>query len=244
MKFITLYLALLFLTRGVCAQTDQPNDYLDVTPAELNKRLNHTIHTPHGPIIRMQIFASAIATNRLDLIKVCFLNQYTCGETVKAVAEMPDGDLRQRATIAMLRTPNRMFWPAEQQGMDMHGIPPRLLVEPFISVIPQLLPNVKMNENWLKYQIVRTKLADDMEAVLNSRSAPAQPQQEAQIQKQPAPEGLRTSGASGTSETSPAVRDPSTPNHTGIQNGSGLLTWILGGVILAVLAWWIANRKK
>ena len=168
---------------------------------------------------------------------------------MKAVAEMPDGDLRQRATIAMLRTPNGMFWPAEQQGMDMHGIPPRLLVEPFISVIPQLLPNVKLNENWLKYRIGREKLADDMEAVLNSRNSRS-------VEEAKSSEPKNSQIAGNVSTAPPSITDVdlkpvSAPNaattsaaNAERHNGVPIFAWVVAGALgIALLLWFIKMKR-
>jgi len=249
MKFMLFYLGLISFTVAIGAQTELEINYPSLTPDELNQRLNSTIHATRGPALRTQMFANALATNRLDLIRVCFVNQYTCLQTVKAVADMPDSELRQRATITILRTPNGMFWPPENPGIDMHGIEPRLLIEPFISVLPQLLPKVELTENWFKYQIGRTKLADDMEAVLNARGSKSG---ESARLNEPEPLHITGSVSPDPKNSATAVSDPppvpavvSTTIAPAEQN-KGVPTFVLviAGTLGAIILVWLLKLKR
>ncbi len=150
------------------AQADTPYSMASIKPDDLNRRLDNTIREPRGPVVRSRMLLEVVASKRIDLIQVCFANLRTCSEMEQLIVEMPDGELKQRATIVMLRTANNLLWPPENP-LTNNGTQIEVMREPFISVIPQLLPHVKLNENWLKYQIGRTRLADDMEAILDAR---------------------------------------------------------------------------
>lgn len=153
------------------AHADNEIDFASVSSAKLSELLDATLRVDHGPEIRRQIVSNALLTKRLDLIEVCFSNPMTLQDTFDAIVKMPNDDLRQRATIMMLRTPSNL-WPSERASFT-NGIEHKVMIEPFVSVIPKLLPNVQLNENWLKYQVGRTRLADDMEAALKAKSVPS-----------------------------------------------------------------------
>lgn len=263
MRIYLPVLAPLFMAVAAVGQVVNQYDVLQASPEDINLRLTKSVEGPDGPLARKLIFDEVLASRRLELIKVCFANAHTVYDTVQAIADMPDGEFKQRATIMLLRTPSALFWPSENHLEFSSIVRPSVMREPFISVIPQLLPHVELSENWLKYQIGRAKLADDMEAALNAKGA-----------KMPARgksvDAVSSAGSALAAQNSPSLREASTrlnPPATTVQvptpayesrgaspSGAAITPeverqprqylWITGGVLALLVLAWQAMKKR
>lgn len=261
MKLFNLCWLVMLLTSVVMAQGSASYGVASMSPDELNRRLENTIKEAFGPQVMSQILKEALSSKRIDLIQVCFANLRTTQETVQAIVEMPDGELKQRATIMMLRTPNNFVWPPDTPPLNTDIIRPPVMSEPFISVIPQLLPQINLNENWLKYSVGRTKLADDMEAALNARGAKMPTAgQAAGVASSGGAAAAQSSlslegGATGvnSSVTTAQVPTPASESRASSSPGPPIVPkeeslprhylWITGGVLALFVLVWLALKK-
>jgi len=165
-----LYGALIVFTSAT-SQLQAVFNIGEISPTELDQRLKESVRGGNGPAMRAEMISAAIKAKRLDLLQVCIDNPFTVQETLKAAIDINDKELQQRVIIMGLRCDSTIIWPDDNPATISNGIRPEVMVEPFISVIPQLLPHLELNERWLKYRNSREKLAKDMETVLDTRGS-------------------------------------------------------------------------
>lgn len=243
MKLLMLCANLTLFTCLAAAQSNVSHHIAGMSPEEVNQRIDNTIREPFGPVVRSQILEESLKSGRIDLIQVCFANLRTSSETEQAILEMPDGELKQRATIMMLRTPNHLQWPPDVPPLNSDIRRPPLMREPFVSIISKLLPHVELNENWLKYQAGRARLANDMEAVLNAKGAESASKQD-QAPQTLVPQAQLQSTPSQTPTTIPVQKSSFTAVARGDDGFGGYVIWLVGGAAAFIALAWVAWKKR
>ncbi len=145
------------------------NDFL----ASTLERAVQILNTTNG---REQIdiyVRAAVSSQRHDLVKTCFENQYSWRSTQAAIAALPESSQREALTILMLKSTSH-FWPAEELLDGSFPILKPLMDEPFASLIRRLLPGHPLDDDAISTHQKRLKLGADLEMALGQGgSAPA-----------------------------------------------------------------------
>jgi hypothetical protein len=195
--------SMLLFTSAALSQTASPSSVANMTPELMNKTINENALIPGGPVTLRKLVADAIALNRIDLIKTCFINPYTVGDALSAVAALPNNEVKQKAVIMMMRTPSTTCWPSEKLIMNMSGVSATGVIEPIISTIPSLLPGEVLTKEMVATQVARHKLADRLLAALMAQGATFTESEKALLSAPPSTTALN--GKASPSQTMPPV---------------------------------------
>ena len=155
----------------VLAQTGSIPPVASMTPESMNLAINTNALRPGGPVTLRKLIADAIALKRIDLIKTCFINRDTEGDTYRAIAALPDNEMRQKTAIMMLRVPTATCWPNKRLSMNMSGVEATGMHEPFISTVSNLLPGETLKKEMVATLAARQQLADRLLAALMAQGA-------------------------------------------------------------------------
>ena len=241
-------LALQAFATALFAQNVYPDSIVELTPQKLSDLLKGKPQVVDGPLRRRNLMTQAGKAARLDLMQVFFADPNNAIELANVVRDLPQGDIRYRATIMMLRTEQQVFWPNEGQFMTLTG---GMAVvgafnhekEPFTS-IPKLLPEVKNLKARLSTSVERRKLADEMEAALAKLQEQAEPSlneaQSAAVQTKPLPS--IPSVPSGSPLPSKDNTSKQRLEAAEAHNGAGFF-WLIGLSVAAVGAVWWSSRR-
>ena len=164
-------LCLLLFTSLALSQTVLPPSVADMTSELMNKAVNENALRPNGAVTLNKLIADAIALNRIDLIKACFTNPYTEGDTYRAIAALPNNELRQKAAIMMFRVSTASAWPNAKLFLNASSPQATGMYEPFISTVSSLLPGEALTEEMVATQAARHRLADRLLAALMAKGA-------------------------------------------------------------------------
>ncbi len=238
------------------SQTDSKINLGGMTPESLNHLFNDTAMKHGGPVLRLKLVAEAIELKRMDLIKTCFTNPYTVGDALQSIADLPDGEVRRKAAIMMLRTPSATCWPSEKLLIVMSGVAATGMIEPFISTVKNLL-QTPLTKEMVATQVARAKLADELVAALQAQgvsftddekgllgiksatqSAPAVVAPPSQVSP-PVPQMPLTAQAP------PAAAKPS-PDKSTSKNVATLppyYLWIAGAAATVIALGWLMQKK-
>lgn len=244
-------LSLLLFSLALPVQAAPFPPVADMTPDMMNQAINANVLVPGGPAFRSKLIADAIALQRMDLIKTCFINPHTEGDTYRAITALPDNELRQKAAIMMMHVPTASIWPKE--AIQLFGVPATGMYEPFISTVPSLLPGEVLTKEMVATQAARNQLADRLLAALKAKGATVTETEKTLLTTPPnassAP-SVTPSVAPLVQPTKPAVA--STPvlatSPVAKENGATpIFTWAVALALIAAalgLLWWLLKRRK
>lgn len=133
----------------------------DTIKLEDAQRIINSIHGQKGLI---DFAAAAVRTRRLDLIELCFRNQYTAGWVRNEIANLPDSAFKDEMTLMMLKTDSPL-WPPEWLYPGLRS-PNRVILEPFASVAARHLPNISFDGSLLINRGARLQLAEEIETAI------------------------------------------------------------------------------
>jgi hypothetical protein len=144
-------------------------------PSELHQEITDQDGIVHGGEFKALLRQAAIESKRLDLIATCFAHSGTKSWTLKDINAMPASDFKTKAVIAMIRAPSK-FWPRDGEEATVFGRsmldPNFVLVEPFSTVVKELLPGKKFTVDTVRYQGRRNKLANELLAAYQKKGGP------------------------------------------------------------------------
>ena len=155
---LVLFLALVADMYAVSPSEPKPFEAMDVAEAEL------ALNSEEGYTLRREYARRALQSGRMDLIALCFGNQYTAGEIRKGAAAMPDTVYRDRLVVLMLRG---NMWPDERYAWYWSKSSTGLTREPFIAVLRKYFPTMATSENLLDSRVKRLSIANDLEKAIN-----------------------------------------------------------------------------
>lgn len=248
----TKHFTVIWLTLIMPCQSDETIRVADMTPESMRKSIDSNALMPGGPVTLRQLIADAINLERMDLIYACFINAYTAGDTYRAIAALPDNELRQKAAIMIMRIPTASAWPPEGPLMLSSSLQATGIYEPFISTVATLLPGETLTKEMVVTQVARDRLADRLLAALVARGVVFSETEKSLLfgaSETRTPTNTQSKEAEvRVPESAPAVTPESNPPERHMQGadptGSKNWIWLVGGAILAALAWWKITRNQ
>ena len=129
------------------------------------------IKKAESPAAWREYTSSALASRRLDLIKVCFEQPGTRYELRDEAGKISDQDqaFKDRIVLMMLRSEST-YWPYEGMRAMMNPAMRHLMVEPFVTTIKTHLPKLPLTEELLSTRAARLTLAAQLEETMNERT--------------------------------------------------------------------------
>lgn len=143
-----------------------------ITPSQLHEEITRQNQVVNGAELRGRLREAAIASQRFDLIATCFTHPGTKSRTLRDIKKLPDNDFKTKAVIAMIRAPSP-FWPRDCEEANVWGRsmldPKYVLVEPFTSIMRELLPGKSFTVDTVRYQGRRNRLANELVEAFQKR---------------------------------------------------------------------------
>lgn len=178
--------------------------------------------------------AAALSSKRMDLITLCFSNQYFCGELYNEIKKMPESAvLREQVLIMMLKT-RSPFWPSDNYALSSE---PRVIEgdwgAPFLSLARKYLPGISISsDDLLAGTVARARLADQIERAAKSS-----------FEKNAPPPSAETSSL----EDQSATHSKAFLNVMASQQGETqqrYFLWFSGGALAAIVMAWVILKKR
>lgn len=227
-----------------------------MTPESLDRIINETVMKNGGPDLRRKLLADALTFKRIDLIKVFFVSPYTEGDTYRAIAALPDNEMRQKTAVMMLRIPTATCWPNEELFRNMSGVRATGMHEPFISTVSSLLPGEVLTKEMVATKAARQQLADRLLAALIAQGTVISVEEKAILEAPPEaaskpaavevpfptgqPAAAQVSSpaaplATPSPEIAPSPKAATLPRHW---------LWLTGGILAVIFLGWQALKKR
>lgn len=238
--FCRLFVLLLgFLGVVVHAQiSESGTKFLQMTLLDAENEINHS----KGEKPKVDFAELALRSHRLDLVALCFRNQYTRAYIYDGIKSLVDDSFRDQIVLLVLKD-DAGFWPSEHP-FSLNRIPVTdATLKPIESVISKYLPNVPIDAKLITTYAARTKLATDIEeAIVHLPRLEVGASKS--LSQQISPIATSTTGP-------PMPSRPQIPLQSGTDRPEGAvplnlkLLAILTCAILAVIAiTWIAYKKR
>jgi hypothetical protein len=192
----------------VAQQITTASDLASLSVHEAEELINHTADVQ----IHWDIVSAALSSRRIDLIKLCFENNYTRVRLFTSVTKFVDENLQDESfrdeIVLMMLKSKSPFWPHDDPFTSSNVLTPGSgLVEPFIATIKRNFPDLPLSYDLISTRAARLKLAGELAAVIEKSEQvisppsaerpmrrgvpPADPQsdhQDVQSMKTPSPE--------------------------------------------------------
>ena len=107
MNVICLILLVVFPVWTLAAR--QPAGISDLAKLPV-EQAEHLLNNSEGSQIHFDMVSAALSSRRMDLIQMCFENQYTQVILSNAVAELQDNDFQDRIVLMMLKSDSLLLW--------------------------------------------------------------------------------------------------------------------------------------
>lgn len=160
------FMALMMLTCS-CLTAQQQPAAIDLASLSVNDAEYLANHTADGQI-HLNLVAAAISSRRMDLIKLCFENQYTRAWLLEPVIQIKDEKFQDEIVLMMLKSKSP-FWPNDNPFVAGGIYSGSSLREPFTSTIRRNLPDLVLSNDLISTYENRLKLAGDVTAVIEKR---------------------------------------------------------------------------
>ena len=166
-----------------------------------------------------------LQSNRVDLVQLCFSDQGTAANILRAMRRMPDSPFRRKLILLLLRTPEKA-WP-DKGGIMITDMERDGAVRDVTEFVGEYLPNIKLTYDDIDSPEKRFRLADMYEkSVLRDHPLPDQ------VSKEKSREVAEDGRQSGPVRLPVGRNVPNTvPNAT----DDYLIFW-LGGLLLLLSA--------
>ncbi len=245
-------LLLLIGTPMLLAQTASIPPVASMTPESMHRAIKTASEEMKDAVLLRKLVADAIALKRVDLIQACFIDGHTVGDTLTAVAALPNNEVKQKAVIMMMRTPSATCWPSEKPLYVFSGVPATGLIEPIVSTIPSLLPGESLTKEMVATQAARHQLADRLLAALIAKGAILTEGEKALLSA-PSPTAALNDKAS-PSQTKPPVPAQALPSSSAKPSSAATTTqkveawpqylfWLIGGTVAVIVLTYVVMRK-
>jgi hypothetical protein len=240
MKTLQLALLATLLIMNVSAQQPTKEDAFASLPlVEAEKFIN----SAEGHQTHLDCVASAFKARRLELIKLCFENQYTRLDAVRSAAVVDDASFRDEVVLMMLRSPSA-YWPSDNPLTSSSRPLGGLLTEPFITTIKTRLPGIQMNDDVLATSASRSQLATKLAATIESPSpspnnSSLAPDKQATASPNPLPL-VQQPASKRAAEVKPTVATPS-------EEPTSSMPWSIIVVLIVAaigLLWLVLKNRK
>ncbi len=178
MKTLRLLALMLCACSNVVAQQKTiAIDLASLSVHEAEELINHT----EGGKIKSDMVSAALSSRRMDLIKLCFENNYTRGRLFTSVIKFEDENLRDESfrdeIVLMMLKSKSPFWPHDDPFASSNVLTPgSFLGEPFIATIKRNLPDLPLSYDLISTRADRLKLAGELAAAIEKREKVISPQ--------------------------------------------------------------------
>jgi len=158
MNVICLILLVVFPVWTLAAR--QPAGISDLAKLPV-EQAEHLLNNSEGSQIHFDMVSAALSSRRMDLIQMCFENQYTQVILSNAVAELQDNDFQDRIVLMMLKSESA-FWPDDNPFSGRSISSSNFFGKIFVATIKRNLPDLVPNEDLIESSAARLKLAGDL----------------------------------------------------------------------------------
>ena len=180
--------------------------------------------------------ATALQSRRIDLITLCFENQYTMLKIFERIKELPDSSYKDRLVLMMIGS-NSPFWPSNKPWI-LSQVPGQVMEEPFISVIKKYLPALPIEESLIDSHAARQKLAVELKDAIAKAGGRGRieenkaPSPELPANTTPVEHAMKVSGTPNSSAAPSTRQLPQSPSVFS-ERRAPVLLWVAGIAALA-----------
>ena len=134
----------------------------------------HLINEAVGSQAYFDMVSAALSSRRMDLIELCFNNQFTRFILPTAVTKLQDEDFRDKIVLLMLKS-NSEYWPNDNPLSASSFSPSNPLDEPVITTLRRILPNLALRGELVETHAARLALAEKLERAITNEGSGENP---------------------------------------------------------------------